>query len=138
MQTKLCLALPDLAQHTILEFLDYNLRRGKYIKKLPKDLPVYNLILNRPEVEEKYYNNYDYHTYRFINRNVNEDGSCYYCDEDGCDSYFLISIVTKFSKRKSWVEHTMEIKYSYYNRNSYDIDYHIYDYDFDGSRHIGR
>ena len=135
MQTKLLSLLPDLAQHTILEYMDYKLRHGKYIKQLPRDLPIYKYLLNRPTVEEEYYTWDDFIKSEHVFEYDDEDGYHYYCDEDGNDTYCMISLVTNIFKRKSLVERTIDISYSFSDRNIYKVEDHLYDYDFDGSRH---
>jgi len=135
MNINLCHKLPNLAQHIILEFLDYKLRSGKYIKQLPKDLPIYELILNRPDVEEIYYSYNDWNNNENIYEIEDENGLIYYCDQYGNETYFIISIIMKYIKRKNLIENTLEIKYSFYDRNIFKIESHKYDYVFDGSKH---
>jgi hypothetical protein len=135
MRSEFCNLLPDLAQHTILEFLDYKLRCGKYIKRLPKDLPIYKYILNRPRIEEEYYSWDDWRYNTILYKYDNEDGSYVICDEYGYTTYFMISLVIGTIKRKSWLENTMEISYSSSDRNTFRVQLHLYDYDFDGSKH---
>ena len=133
MKEALCKQLPDLAQHIILEFLDYRLRCGKYIRQIPKDLPIYNLIRNRPQVEELYFSQHDDRVVGAYYDNIND---VYYDhDEDGYETYFKISLIMKYVKRKGWLEKTLEIDYSYGDRNKYRIQNHLYDFDFDGSKH---
>ena len=135
MNINFCLKLPNLAQHIILEFLDYKLRCGKYIKQLPKDLPIYKQILYRPQVEEEYYCWNDWNNNDNIYEYIDENGLICYCDELGNETYFMISIIIKYIKRKNTIEKTLEISYSYYDRNIFRIEDHLYDYDFDGSKH---
>lgn len=134
MRRELCNLLPDLAQHTVLEFLDYKLRCGKYIKRLPKDLPIYKYILKRPKVEEEYYSWHDWRDSEYLYKYDNEDGTFDICDEEGNTKYFKISLVINCFKRKYWCENTMEISYSYSDRNTYKIEVQLYDYDYDGSK----
>ena len=134
MRSTLCHLLPDLAQHTILEFMGYKLRCGKYMQQLPKDLPIYHSILNRPEVEEIHYTLVDFENSEFLYKYDNEDGTFDICDEDGYDTYFIISLVMNSFKRKYWIENVMEICYAYSDRNTFKVDVNVYEYDFDGSR----
>jgi hypothetical protein len=135
MNINFCLKLPNLVQHIILEFLDYKLRSGKYIKQLPKDLPIYELILNRQKVKEIYYSYEDWYNNENIYYIEDENGIFYYFDQYGNETYFMISIIIEYIKRKNWIENTLEIKYSYHDRNIFKIECHKYDYDFDGSKH---
>jgi len=135
MQTKLLSLLPDLVQHIILEYMDYKLRRGKYIKQLPRDLPIYKYILNRPAVKEEYYTWDDFIESEFVFEYEDDDGYPHYCDEDGNDTYCMISLVTNIFKRKYWTERTIDISYSFCDRNTFKVEQNTYDYDFDGSRH---
>lgn len=134
MQTKYLILLPNLAQHIILEFLDYKLRNGKYIRQLPKDLPIYNYILNRQQVIEKCYDVYDFMRSKNVFPYENERGYVYYGDVNGFDKYYLISLVVNGFRRKYWTETTIDILYSYSDRNIYEVTSSLYDYDYDGFR----
>jgi hypothetical protein len=139
MRLNLCQLLPDLAQHIILEFLDYKLRCGKYIKQLPKNLPIYKDILNRPEVKIEYYCWDDWYNSKYVYKyeDDDEDDIDYYIgDEDGNKTYFIISIIIEFIKRKNWIEKTLEIKYAHNDRNTFSVNTILYDYDYDGTKHI--
>jgi len=137
MESKLLSLLRDLVQYIILEYLDYKLRCRKYIKQLPKDLLIYKCILDRPEVEEVYYCNEDYsNNSEFIFEYKDDEGfHCYFGDEFGNESYFAVTLVTNFFKRKYWTKKTIEISYAYSDRNTFKVEQNMYDYDYDGSRH---
>jgi hypothetical protein len=136
--------LPDLARHIILEYLNYKLRCGKYIKQLPKDLPIYQCILNRPQVEEKSY--YRYRPDELV-YDYNKDDGTYYDyneddeydeddeDEDNVKKYFLLSLEIKYFKRKCWLANTLVISYSYNDRNVFKVESQLYEYDYDGTKH---
>ena len=136
MKTSLIRSLPDLAQHVILEFLDYKLRCGRYMRQLPNNLPIYRSIIDRPDVEEVCYGWEDfYYGNEYIFKYEREDGTFYYGDNDGNESYFMISLPMKsFKERKYWLENIIEISYSYSDRNIYRIQTNEYEYDYDGSR----
>ena len=123
MNAQLCLMLPDLVQHIILEFLDYRLRNKKYIRQLSRDLPVYKLILDRPCVK-KYYFVPDYNSPVQIFENYDEEyDEYYYTDDLGNDSYFKVSIVTKkYGYRHYTFEDRLEISYSYNDKECYIIE----------------
>jgi hypothetical protein len=133
MKASLCTYLPDLAQHIILEFLNYRLRCGKYIRQLPKDLPIYDLIKIRPREEWLYFTQDDHPVH--ITEHYDEDNDqYYYTDDDGYDSFFKISIVTNSYCQYSnnprhddeWYEERLEYSYSYGDRSLYMINKYLY------------
>lgn len=137
------LNIPEPAEKNILEFLNYKLRNGKYIKQMSKDIPIYKLLLERPIVkfrnfyDYEYYNNYDYED---TNYNYNEIFSNeqldYFNKYNIIYKYFIISFDIKFYKfQGSNVVKMMHIKYSYFDKNKYSIEYrHYYVYN-DSHRH---
>jgi hypothetical protein len=129
------LKLPDLVEHIIFEFLDYKLRCGKYIKQLTIDSSIQKLITRRPKVEEVYYTYYDWQDNKSLSLYTDDDDGIYIYDEYGYEKYFMVSIVTKYIKRKSFLENTLEISYNYNDRNFFRIETKLYDYDYDGSKH---
>lgn len=132
MRRELCHRLPDLVQHIILEFLDWRLRCGKHIRRLPSDLPVYSLLEERPPVEIHYYEKNHPHV---VGEYYDDEGWLHYYDEDGNDSYFRISLITQMIKRKYYITEEIEISYSFTDRGKYCLEKHDYEEDYDGSKH---
>jgi len=89
------------------------------MKQLPRDLPIYQLILNRTAVEEIYYTLVDFYNSEYLYKYENEDGTFDIYDEYGFDTYFIISLVIKRAKYNHWLEKMMEICYSYSDRNTF-------------------
>jgi len=129
MRFNLCDRLPDLAQHLILEYLDYKWRCGKFIRQLPRDLPIYQYLKERPEVKERYFNFDDpEHCVEYY-----DDGSWDLCDEYGNKTYFAIEFVLKYVKRKYYYQKVMEIRYCGFDRELVNVNIECYDTDYDGS-----
>ena len=133
MRLDLCHKLPDLVQHSILEFLNYKWRNGKFIKQLPKDLPIYNYIKQRPIVEEKYFTEDDPEHCKWYNN----DGSFELCDEYGNRTYFEIKFLLKTIKRKSYIDKVMELRYCRFDRELVNVIVQYYDFDYDHVYPIG-
>jgi hypothetical protein len=124
MKATLCKRLPDAAQHIILELLDYRLRSGKYIKHLPRDLPIYRRILDRPVVEEIYFT--PEHSPVQITENYDDAGEVYFTDDEGYSSFYRISLVVReygggFGRKCETYQERLEISYSYGDRSYYTV-----------------
>ena len=137
MRIDLCSRLPDLAQHSILEYLDYKLRRGKYIKQLSKGLSIYKLLQYRPAVEELYFDGYHECV---VGSYIDDDNKTRYYDEDGYESYFMIPMITcKLRRGDRWsVEEILELSYSFGDRSKYLLEKYSYKYDDYGTPHKER
>jgi len=116
-----CFRLPDLAEHIILEYLDYRLRNGKYIRRLPKDLPVYELLSERPCAIECVFKKDDVPN---LGEYYDENGNVYYYDDDGYNCFYRIILVksVSFQKRDFPVEETIDLSFSYGDRNKFQIE----------------
>jgi len=125
MRTSLCYNLPDLAQHIILEFLNYRLRNGKYIRRIPVDLPIYSLLKDRSETHEIFFTPEDSPVR--VNEHYDEgNADYYYTDDDGNTTFFRVSISTKEyckgrGRKAEYFQHRLEINYCYDDRSAYII-----------------
>jgi hypothetical protein len=136
MRLDVCSRLPDLAQHNILEYLDYKLRRGKYIKQLSKDLSIYKLLQYRPVVEEVYF---DGNHECAVGHYIDDDNKTRYYDEDGYESYFTIPMITRELRRgHNCMEEILELSYSFGDRSKYLVEKISYKYDYYGTPHKER
>jgi len=125
MTTKLFYNLPDFVQHIILEFLDFKLRNGKYIRRIPVDLPVYSLLQNRPKTREIFFTATDSPVR--VNRHYDEENDIYYFTDDNENlSFFETSILIKeYCTGRGHLSESfqdrLEINYCYNDRNAYTI-----------------
>jgi hypothetical protein len=62
--------IDDLAQYKVLEFLGYNYRNGKFICQLPKDMKIYELLLDRPTLSHDYTVSFDIDCFDYHNDRV--------------------------------------------------------------------
>jgi len=122
MKTSLCYKLPDLPQHIILEYLGYKLRLRKYIKSLPKDLPIYQLLWDRPKTEEFVFTEDD-HPVNII-EHYDDNGDFYYVDEENGKTFFRVMLVTKVLRGDE--EEAIEIAYSCWDRWAYTVKKYRY------------
>ena len=125
MKASLCNNFPDLVQHIILEFLDYRLRNGKYIRRIPADLPIYELLQNRPKTQEIFFNLEDSPVR--VNEHYDEgNDDYYYTDDDGNTTFFRVSILTKeycqgHGRKVEYFQHRLEVSYCYDDYSAYMI-----------------
>lgn len=128
--------LPHLAQHIILEFLDYRLRSGKYIRRLPKKLGIYTMVQERPIMEEFYLES---DNPLVVSNYFDDDGEEFFCDGYGNDTYFRCSITTKIydlgTKRKYFYENSIDLAYSLSDRGTFSVRHMRYDLHSSGWRY---
>jgi len=138
MREDLCILLPDLVESRILEYLGYKQRCGKYMKQLPRDLPIYDMLMNRPIVEKRYYSDDEevFEGNTFQHEYIDENGEDYYFgDEDGCEFYFIVSINKReYKKSRGYFVETVDIMYSASDRNISKAVEEVYEYDYDNSK----
>ena len=120
------LHLPDLPQHYIFEFLDYNLHRGKYIKKIPNHIltKLDDLIRNPKNnvfVNDRYSYDYDNDGNEFID----------------VENSFVVIELWLYGKlyHRDLVHKAIEIKHSHEDKNKCYVSTVYYAEDFDGSIH---
>jgi len=128
--------LPNEAADTIFRLLGYKLRNKKYIKQIPKDLPIFNLLNQMNDII--YYQNYEYldqydEDEDILNNHIADNLITSYF---GSEFSYCISFDLSYTvyHKKDTVK-TMEIYYSQNNRNHYKVVIKYYFVDYDDSRH---
>ena len=133
MKYQLCHKLPDIAQHIILEFVGgYKFRLGKFIRQISleeKEI-IHQALSRRPEVEFRSFGDSSSSSIDLPGEYHYEDneGYTHYCDENSYENYFRISFILNFYHHKFDEEETMEINYSYDDRNKFIVEKNKYIY----------
>lgn len=137
------LNFPGPVEKNILEFLNYKLRNGKYMKQIPKDNNIYDLIMKIPKIkfrhyyDHDYYNNYFYEDTDYDNEKINysKEQLDYFEKHKIFYKYFIVSFDLHFCKLngKNAVK-IMNIKYFYDDKNKYRIEYKYFYVNYDGTR----
>lgn len=136
------LNLPEPAEKNILEFLNYKLKNGKYMKQLSKDLPIYKLILERPIAKFRNYYDHDFNNNYFYEdtnydyeENYSEEQLNYFKKYNILYKYFLVSFDLDFCLLDGMnAVKMMLIKYFYNDKNKYRIEYKYFYINYDGTR----
>ena len=112
--------IPDSARHIMLEFLGLTLHNRRYIGRIPRDLPIFRYLTNRPLI--KYGTEED------------EDG---YMVADELHTFVSFDLGFNLLNRHCYEVKVLEIHYGAISE-ALTVVKKYYEIEFDGSRHSTR
>ena len=112
--------IPDSARHVMLEFLGFTLHNRRYIGRIPRDLPIFRYLTDRPLI--KYGTEED------------EDG---YMVTDETRTFVSFDLGFKLLNRHCYEVKVLEIHFGVLS-NSFIVVKKYYEIEFDGSRNPTR